>query len=162
MQLLNYTLVTLSSLSFAVQVWGYHWHFRRIGRRPPRLHALSAVSVLAFTGQVVALWPDRPLLMTAWASIPVYCAGLGLWGWSARTAGSRRLSLAFSDDAPKALITGGPYRIVRHPFYAAYLLYWLAGGLPPAIGLLPARASWLLRSAWTRRVARSGNLWLAR
>ena len=35
--------------------------------------------------------------------------------------------MAFSDDAPKALITGGPYRIVRHPFYAAYLLYWLAG-----------------------------------
>lgn len=36
------------------------------------------------------------------------------------------LSLAFSTDAPTFLNESGPYRWVRHPFYTAYALSWLA------------------------------------
>ena len=36
------------------------------------------------------------------------------------------LSLAFSNDAPAFLLQRGPYRRVRHPFYTAYALSWLA------------------------------------
>lgn len=37
------------------------------------------------------------------------------------------LPRAFVEDPkPRTLITGGPFRFVRHPFYLAYVLAWLA------------------------------------
>ena len=46
------------------------------------------------------------------------------WGRSQRTA-PPPLSAAFSEDAPERRCSG-PYRLVRHPSYAAYLLVWSA------------------------------------
>jgi protein-S-isoprenylcysteine O-methyltransferase Ste14 len=50
--------------------------------------------------------------------------------WSARKAhaGSRPL-LAFAKRSPFVFIRSGPYRFVRHPFYASYLYAWIGGGL---------------------------------
>ena len=55
----------------------------------------------------------------------------GLFAWSLTTAQRARvgLGLAFSSTAPSALAMSGPYRYVRHPIYASYLLAWLAGSL---------------------------------
>jgi protein-S-isoprenylcysteine O-methyltransferase Ste14 len=36
-------------------------------------------------------------------------------------------AVAFAPAVPTALVLDGPYRYVRHPFYASYLLAWLAG-----------------------------------
>ena len=42
---------------------------------------------------------------------------------------ARRVPLArtlVDDQMPKALITSGPFAVIRHPFYVAYSLAWLA------------------------------------
>lgn len=50
--------------------------------------------------------------------------------WAAVLANrARPLSLAHSTDVPLHLNMAGPYRWVRHPFYASYMLAWLAGVL---------------------------------
>jgi protein-S-isoprenylcysteine O-methyltransferase Ste14 len=55
---------------------------------------------------------------------------------------ARRIPLprTFVDDPmPRALITSGPFAIVRHPFYIAYSLAWLAAPIAthgPFIGFL--------------------------
>jgi protein-S-isoprenylcysteine O-methyltransferase Ste14 len=43
---------------------------------------------------------------------------------------------AFSDDTPQFLLRHGPYRYVRHPFYASYLLFWVGTAVTTA-GWLP-------------------------
>lgn len=50
-----------------------------------------------------------------------YALSLTLFWYSIYTA--RRLDFAFSIKV-KTLLTSGPYKIVRHPFYASYVLAW--------------------------------------
>jgi methanethiol S-methyltransferase len=63
---------------------------------------------------------------------------LGVWAW--RCLGTARFVGAGGE--PPALVLGGPYRYVRHPFYAGVLACFLGAaigtGTPPMIGLLAA------------------------
>lgn len=52
-------------------------------------------------------------------------ASLLLFWWAIRTNRRQPLSFAFAGDLPRHLVREGPYRRIRHPFYAAYLLGWL-------------------------------------
>lgn len=53
-------------------------------------------------------------------------ASLALFWWAIHTNRRQPLSFAFSEDEPRHLVSNGPYRWIRHPFYSAYLLAWLA------------------------------------
>lgn len=64
----------------------------------------------------------------------VAAAGLGLASlalfWSSvRSFGRERPAIAFSGHVPDEIVTRGPYRVVRHPLYVAYMLCWLGGAL---------------------------------
>ena len=48
-----------------------------------------------------------------------------LFGWTLRASRSARLKLIFDPDSPQYILRAGPYRYVRHPFYASYILFWL-------------------------------------
>ncbi|MBA4284509.1 MAG: isoprenylcysteine carboxylmethyltransferase family protein [Xanthomonadaceae bacterium] len=52
-------------------------------------------------------------------------ASLALFWWAIHSNRRQPLSFAFSDDLPEHLVCVGPYRYIRHPFYAAYLISWL-------------------------------------
>jgi protein-S-isoprenylcysteine O-methyltransferase Ste14 len=59
-------------------------------------------------------------------AVPLLAASLAL---VAATVASHRVPLALwhqHDDAPRSIVTHGPYRWVRHPFYVAFLML-LAG-----------------------------------
>ncbi len=71
------------------------------------------------------------------AALSLYVLSLTVFWWSWRTVREHRLTFAYSKDVPQRLITGGPYRFVRHPFYTAYSLAFLAA----PVGLA---AWWLL------------------
>lgn len=63
----------------------------------------------------------------AGAAIAMYVAATLLFLSALESA--RRVQLArtlVDDHLPKALITTGPFALVRHPFYIAYSLAWLA------------------------------------
>lgn len=40
---------------------------------------------------------------------------------------STRMQFAFSKSEPQSITTTGPYKYLRHPIYAAYILGWIAG-----------------------------------
>ena len=122
------------AVALATQL-GFIWAIRRFfrsegGPRPGMraIAALGAVSALAQCGTLV--WRCvEPVPVTA-----AQIAGLALFGvslvlfWSAVHANrARPLTLAFTEDTPEHLVVRGPYRYIRHPFYAAYLAAWLAG-----------------------------------
>lgn len=102
--------------------------FARPEGMPPLMRVLSAVGL-------VSLAADALLITFATSTQAVWqlSAGLALLAlsqWLFRSALSAMqeapLSLAFSEDAPSFLLQRGPYRWVRHPFYTAYTLSWLA------------------------------------
>src|SRR5262249_7033224 len=56
-----------------------------------------------------------------------YLTSLFLFFWAVRATLQHRLTLAYSTDEPQFLLKTGPYGFIRHPFYTAYSLFWLAG-----------------------------------
>jgi protein-S-isoprenylcysteine O-methyltransferase Ste14 len=117
--------------------------------------ALAAASLVFLAGVRVAF--DRPraghryrasrvsggilgleALAIAWAPVPpgraavaiaALAAATALFLWAAWTNRSRKLGLAFGGAVPEHVQTAGPYRLVRHPFYASYLLAFAGGAV---------------------------------
>jgi protein-S-isoprenylcysteine O-methyltransferase Ste14 len=66
------------------------------------------------------------------AGIVMYTAAVALFLSTMETAVGTRLQRAFMDHPlPDRLITDGPYRWVRHPFYLGYII----GALAPAVAI---------------------------
>jgi protein-S-isoprenylcysteine O-methyltransferase Ste14 len=81
--------------------------------------AVSHFGVLMLRGSVGPNW--------AIAGIALYVTATLLFLSALEAARRVPLPRALVDDPmPKELITGGPFAVIRHPFYAAYSLAWLA------------------------------------
>jgi protein-S-isoprenylcysteine O-methyltransferase Ste14 len=108
--------------------WGMFRGFVRPHGLTLRMALSGASGFLAgVANAVVIAWfnPVRPLL--AWAGLVLYALAWGLFEWAVRTTRGRPLSFVFAKDLPVHLLTRGPYALVRHPFYTAYLLAWTGG-----------------------------------
>ena len=92
-----------------------------------------------FIGGIV--WMIDPKLM-AWASVPlplwVRWSGfmlIGVWGilfvWTFQTLG-RNLTDTVVTRRDHTLVTTGPYRYVRHPFYLAFFIAVIGGSIVTA------------------------------
>lgn len=135
-------LLTLGTTCFGAFCWGLRWHFRAHGAMPLGMRLVGALSLVAFAWfarDVV----DEPL-GSAWPlAATLMLAALTMFVAAARASKAARLTVAFAADQPQVLLEHGPYRLVRHPFYSAYLLYWLATALAR-----PGWAPWLVTAAF--------------
>ena len=111
----------------------------------PKIRALQDVGVgIAVTHFGVLLVRGSVGQGWAIAGIVMYIAAAMLFLSSIEAA--RRVPLArtlVDDPLPSALITTGPFAVIRHPFYAAYSLAWLAAPVAthgPVITLLSVAA----------------------
>jgi protein-S-isoprenylcysteine O-methyltransferase Ste14 len=64
----------------------------------------------------------------AWLGLLVFWCGIALRFWSFRTLG-RYFTFTVQTSADQPVITDGPYRVLRHPSYAAVLLMVMGVGL---------------------------------
>lgn len=94
----------------------------------PRIRALQDVGVglaVVHFGGLLLLGAAGP--RWAAAGIAMYVAATLLFLGALESAKRVHLPRTLVDDPmPKALITGGPFALVRHPFYLAYGLAWMA------------------------------------
>jgi len=107
----------------------------------PRLRALQDLCVgIAVTHFGALLIRGSAGPNWAIAGIALYVAATLLFLSSLEAARRVQLPRTLVDDPmPRALITGGPFAVIRHPFYVAYSLAWLAAPIAthgPVIGLL--------------------------
>ena len=151
MQLLQHVLLVVACLVYGGFTAGYLRFFRRPHGTPPEMKVVAVVSG-AVTALQIALIAGRPATWPSFVlALALYLAAAALYGWAIWTTRRRRPSVAFSADQPELLFADGPYRLIRHPFYASYLLYWAAG-------VIAARQPWL---AVTVVLAGGSFLWAA-
>ena len=139
MNLIRLLLLLGYTMCFTSFLWAMLGGFFRTVEAPPTgLRRIQIFSSMFITLHLVALFisdtqiPARQLL-----GVAMYAVSLGLFWLTLYTHKGIRLSHAFSDDCPLHLVTHGPYRLVRHPFYASYLAAWLAGCIGITLFLLP-------------------------
>jgi protein-S-isoprenylcysteine O-methyltransferase Ste14 len=110
-----------------------------------RIAGALALAALLATAVYVSFpawlsWAALPLpIWLRWLGLAVALAGFGLLQWAQITLG-RNWSDAPKMLASQALVAEGPYRWVRHPIYAAFLL--ILGSL------LLISANWLVGGSW--------------
>ncbi len=113
---------------FAAFSWAVKGHFQSVGHIPEGMRLTSLLSLAGcawflwrlFTGPAGPAWPVGTAL---------FIAAFLLFVWTIRATNTDRPTLAFADDTPHFLLQHGPYRYVRHPFYASYLLFWVGTAL---------------------------------
>lgn len=124
----NFILVALLPVIF----------FRRDGKLTPMWLATAApfgiapvLVVMAYHGFWLEPWirPDSPLYtVLAAVAVPIALFSVGL---IFMTLGTHRIPVALwhqrrEDDEPAYIVTWGSYKYVRHPFYSAFLLAFVA------------------------------------
>ncbi|MBV8847109.1 MAG: hypothetical protein JO307_30235 [Bryobacterales bacterium] len=118
---------------FASFGWGMLRHFRRDGKPSPGMILTAAAAPLFAAMHVFALL-EKPLMCPLLAG-SIYLAGAALFWRAVAATRGHDLAACFQHHAPAAVVRGGPYRFVRHPFYCAYTLVWIGGWA--ATGWLP-------------------------
>ncbi len=118
-------VLAFGAACFLAFAWGMLGHFRSNGPMPFGMRligALSLATMAVFTwsvceGRLSQLWPAAPILSAA---------SLASFAWAVHTTRAYGLAVAFAATRPPVLVKDGPFRYVRHPFYASYLIFWLA------------------------------------
>ena len=90
------------------------------------LKRVSLVATVVLVIAVVSLLLRRSLFAHGPILISLQVAAAALMLWARATFGMRSFHAAAS-PTEGGLVTGGPYRFVRHPIYAATLLFVWAG-----------------------------------
>src|ERR1700746_1974891 len=115
--------------------------FRAPRRVRPRTLAVSACFMLAGTANLLVLANKQPYPTLSIVAILLYAAFQGLFFAALRANRKRPLSVVFTADDPLHIVQSGPYRHIRHPFYAAYCGTWVAGAVGSASLLLAGVAA---------------------
>ena len=104
------------------------------------------VGVIAFLIDPANMaWSSVPLrAWMRWTGIGICAAGGGLLTWTLGRLG-KNLTDTVVTRREHTLVTRGPYRFVRHPFYDAAALFW--------IGISLAAANWFLLAVGSGVVA---------
>lgn len=114
-------------LSFA---WAIRSHFSNDDRPiiNPGMRLIALLGTISFLIEMSAIMlnDDYNVLATS-AALLLYLISTSIFWWAVRATTATRLTLAFTGDEPEFLLQTGPYRLVRHPFYLAYSLFWIAG-----------------------------------
>lgn len=92
-----------------------------------QIAAAACGTLTGIVNAIVLLWFNPHPLAGTVAAIVLYTASWLLYESAILATRSKQLSFAFSGDLPVHLLNQGPYRLMRHPFYASFLLAWVAG-----------------------------------
>lgn len=112
-------------------------YFRRARESSPAKDRLVLLAWLCTLAQLAVFAFGRPPILSLMIA-GLVCFGLGhlLYWWALASHGKARPDFAGLSSAPTTLTASGPYRVIRHPIYAAYLVCWLAGALATGQALL--------------------------
>ena len=112
-------LAIFAAVALAVR---YHFVAGATRGRFLLLAALTAVNIFVFGRELWLRQKDFDLLAVA---LGLFVVAGGLFAATMQASRAARLKLIFEPDNPQFILRSGPYRFIRHPFYASYVVYWL-------------------------------------
>jgi len=136
---LRITAIGLVLVCYGSFTWAVVALFRRTGPTPLAMRWVGILGTAFTLFQLAALVVGKPPVGLAISGIALYAGSLALFWWAVPYARAAKLALAFTESQSNLVLQEGPYRCVRHPFYASYLLFWMAG-------VAAAGEPWLLTS----------------
>jgi protein-S-isoprenylcysteine O-methyltransferase Ste14 len=117
-------IATLAGLCMiSAYTWSIRGHFSSPATPPGAWVISAAVSV----SMLLLIWLTWTVTQPIYATLGGLLVELsGALMFAAAIAASRKAKLRFAFDPahPHGLVDSGPYRLVRHPFYVSYLLFW--------------------------------------
>jgi protein-S-isoprenylcysteine O-methyltransferase Ste14 len=99
-------------------------HFRGAGR-PSRAMIVTALLAAASAVLQLTALRRRPLPHPI-VAVALYGGGAALFWWAVAVTRGRLAACGQGCVSPE-VVTAGPYRLIRHPFYTAYNVIWAAG-----------------------------------
>jgi protein-S-isoprenylcysteine O-methyltransferase Ste14 len=114
---------------FASFGWATQKHFRSAGKFTVGMR-WTLICGTAFSLLQGAAITTQPLSIVA---AIFHLLALALFWWTICATDGKEFGACYASLDSKELVTSGPYRWIRHPFYTSYLLAWMAGGFvwPP-------------------------------
>lgn len=152
---------------------GFYHRFKaatpeKLDRRQEGLFLLIGIRLIALAGMVGMLlflidpswmaWSAVPLpVWLRWSGVGVGCLGGLLLTWTFRNLG-KNITDTVVTRKEHYLVTTGPYRWVRHPFYLAFALCMLANSLLTANWFIFATGAFVLLLLVLRTSREEANL----
>lgn len=126
--LIHWLLAAAAAGTISFFAIGLTTYFERARHRPAWVLAIHALgTALSVTQLALVLFGTPRGDVFAAAGIALYTVAVAVFLSAIESAHRTRLQRAFVDQPlPDRLITDGPYRWVRHPFYLGYILGALA------------------------------------
>jgi protein-S-isoprenylcysteine O-methyltransferase Ste14 len=123
---MQHAVLALAWLCFLSFAWGMVWHFRRVGKPTPAMLATALAAGACAVVQIRAV--EQGPMWAPWGALLLYPLSAGLFWWA---VGATRGKVAACGQrcVSARVVRNGPYKYIRHPFYAAYNLTWIAGAL---------------------------------
>jgi protein-S-isoprenylcysteine O-methyltransferase Ste14 len=150
--LLDVATVCMGLAVIGSYIWSTKYHFSSD-------HIPAGAVVISVAVIVTGLFLAASMFMQE-QPVPVILAGMtlqalsgALFWWAIATTRRARLRYAFDEGGPRGLVLEGPYRHVRHPFYASYLLFWTGWSVAAASAwaLLPLAGFLVIYTVAARR-----------
>lgn len=125
MQLALDLIVSIISI---LVIASYRWSLRKHFAAPKKIPSGALLLMIAVAATsllfLYLVWTQHQTRSAQIIGVVIELAGAGLF-WSAISASrTARLRFAFDEENPHNIVTGGPYRYLRHPFYTSYLIFW--------------------------------------
>ncbi|MDF1633399.1 isoprenylcysteine carboxylmethyltransferase family protein [Mycoplana sp. MJR14] len=123
--------IAVTCMSVAV-VGFYSWSLRAhfsSPQVPSGFKVISAVVTLTTLYFLYLVWSVTQPLSAQIVGLGLEIAAAVMFWWAIAASRKARLRFAFDPDNPDSLVTTGPYRYVRHPFYTSYIIFWAGWGI---------------------------------
>ncbi len=114
----------LMAVAVGAWVWAAGNHFQS-EKLPPGAKLIGIVVLAGAVFMTYLIFARRQPVAVQGIGAILILASLGLFALAIRETRMRGLLVAFAEGLPEALVTTGPYRYVRHPFYSSYMLAWI-------------------------------------
>lgn len=109
---------------FGTFIWATNGHFLQ-GTKTIATYLIYLFSVATFVFGAVSAFRNTSTPWQIGLGLLLSTLGAALFWWTIQMTRAQGFYLAYAKESPTAFVTTGPYMLVRHPFYVAYLLFWL-------------------------------------
>lgn len=125
MDYFHYATLAAYLIPFAIFWHAIYWYFEDTGVRSKGLRTLMKINSFAFLAQTISIVSFAEGTALGYLSaIGAFLISLVTFQWTVDSGREANLALAYNPVTSVKVAKKGPYRWIRHPFYATYMLYW--------------------------------------